>query len=351
MIAASEWKAPPGAEDAVAIATKAESFPITRADEIDHGGDVADFVEGLLTVGGASVIYGPSNVGKSFWILDLAAHVATGTEWRDEVEIDKGAVVYVALEGTQGLKNRIEAMKREGILEPGAPFFVCFSPVSLLDPEHADKLVESIKEAAAQSELPCRLVVLDTLARAMAGGNENAGEDMTFAVKMIDRLRAETGAHVAVVHHSGKDEAKGARGHSSLRAAVDTEIEVSKPEGDRVSTVRVTKQRDLECCPPMPFSLKVIELREGRRGKPITSCVLHHEDEIMAASPKKTGRAPKCTADEMLQYLPAANVSEWQRRVKDETGLGETQFYNHKKELEARKAIRKETATNRIIRA
>jgi hypothetical protein len=101
----------------------------------------------------------------------------------------------------------------------------------------------------------------------------------------------------------------------------------------------------------MPFSLKVIELGTNHRGKVITSCTVHHEDEMMASQPKKSGRAPKCTADDMLQYLPADTASEWQRRVKEETGLGETQFYNHKRDLEQRKAIRKEVGTNRIIRA
>lgn len=329
-----------------------ESFPITRADQIEASEGARDFVEGLLTEGGASVIYGPSNCGKSFWILDLAAHVATGKAWRHgEIEIDQGAVVYVALEGTHGLRNRIEAMKREGILTPGAPFYVCTSPVSLLDATHADKLAETVREAARQSDLPCRLVVLDTMARAMAGGDENGAKDMTFAVRSIDAVKEATGAHVTIVHHCGKNEALGARGHSSLRAAVDTEIEVSKPEGERITTVRVTKQRDLERGEAMPFSLKVIELGTNRRGKPITSCTVHHEDEMMASQPKKSGRASKCTADEMIQYLPADTASEWQRRVKEETGLGETQFYAHKRELEARKAIRKEVGTNRIIRA
>jgi hypothetical protein len=328
-----------------------EPFPLTRADEMGASEGVRDFVEGLLTEGGASVIYGPSNCGKSFWILDLAAHVATGKAWRHgEIEIDQGAVVYVCLEGTHGLRNRIEALKREGILTPGAPFYVCTSPVSLLDPTHADKLAETVREAAKQSDMPCRLVILDTMARAMAGGDENASKDMTFAVASIDAVKQATGAHVAIVHHCGKDEAKGARGHSSLRAAVDTEIEVSKPDGECITTVRVTKQRDLERGEPMPFSLTVIELGTDRRGNPVTSCTVHHEDAMMASQPKKSGRAPKCTADGMLKYLPADTASEWQRRVKDGTGLSETQFYNHKRDLEARKAIGKEVGTNRIIR-
>jgi len=91
----------------------------------------------------------------------------------------------------------------------------------------------------------------------------------------------------------------------------------------------------------MPFSLKTIDLGTDRHGKPVTSCSVHHEDEIMAAKPGKAGRKPTCTPEEMLQYLPAASVTEWQRRVKEEAGLATTRFSLHKKHLEAGNRIRK----------
>ncbi|WP_367870962.1 AAA family ATPase [Luteolibacter sp. Populi] len=326
------------------------SFPILRADALGESVEPDDFVEGLLTDGGASLLYGPSNVGKSFLITDLCAAVAAGRAWRyGEIAIEQGAVVYVALEGTRGLKNRLEAMRREGLLAPDAPFYVCTAPVSLLERDHAAMLARSVKEAAQQSALPCRLVVLDTLARAMAGGNENAGEDMSAAVASIDAVRAATGAHVCIIHHCGKDEARGARGHSSLRAAVDTELEIFRPSGERISTLRVTKQRDLECRDPMPFSLKVVELRMGRRDKPVTSCVVKHEDEMMAGQPVKRGGS-KCTPEEMLEFLPAATTQEWLVRVKEETGLAKTQFYENRALLLARKLFRRAAGTNELVR-
>jgi hypothetical protein len=329
-------------------------FGLVHVSEIEEGEQPRDFVEGLFTEGGASVVYGESNVGKSFWVLDLAAHVAMGKPWRHgEREVDRGAVVYVALEGTHGLRHRIKAMKRKGILSDDAPLYVCTSPVSLLDPTHAAKLAETVKAAVEQSGLPCRLVIIDTLARAMAGGDENSSKDMTAAVATIDAVKAATGAHVCIVHHSGKDIARGARGHSSLRAAVDTEIEVFRPEGERISTVRVTKQRDLERGEPMPFSLTVVELGHDHRGKPITSCVVKHEDEMMASKPKSKplGRKASYTADTMLDYLPAANGSEWAKRAKEECGIGTSRFYELKAELRSRGAFRAEAGTGTLVRA
>lgn len=326
------------------------SFPIVRADEISGIHEAADFVEGLLTEGGASVVYGASNVGKSFWILDLAAHVAAGNSWRYDVEVDQGAVVYVALEGCAGIRNRMEAMKANGRLPDGAPLFLCFSPVSLLEKGHAGMLAESVKQAASLSNLPCKLVVIDTMARAMAGGNENAGEDMGAAVASIDAVRAATGAHVAVVHHTGKNEAMGARGHSSLRAAVDTEIEVFRPENEKISTVRVTKQRDLEPRDPMPFQLQQVTLGTNRRGKAITSCVVKHEDEMMASAPKTAGRKSRYSADAMLDYLPADSVTDWQKRATAECGVSRAKFYDLKGDLQQRQAYRSEVGTGRLVR-
>jgi hypothetical protein len=161
----------------------------------------------------------------------------------------------------------------------------------------------------------------------MAGGDENSGKDMTFAVSTIDAVKQATGAHVAIVHHCGKDEAKGARGHSSLRAAVDAEIEVSRPEGERITTVRVTKQRDLERGEAMPFSLKVIELGTNRRGKPVTSCTVHHEDEMMASQPKKQGRPPGAKDDEVLGLLPKPTTTAWQKAADDELGVSKSAFH------------------------
>ena len=313
-----------------------EPFPITRAGEMKGVAEAADFVEGLLTEGGASVVYGPSNCGKSFWILDLAASVATGKDFRDELEVEQGAVVYVALEGIHGTRNRIQALKQAGRLQPDSPLFLCFAPVSLLERGHAESLAASVTQAAAESALPCRLVILDTLARAMAGGDENSGQDMTRAVQAIDAIRAATGAHVCVVHHCGKDEARGARGHSSLRAAVDTEIEVSRPEGETITTVRVTKQRDMPAGEPLPFSLEVIELGIDRRSKPITSCIVRHEDTIMATNRTKLGRKPEVDPENLLKLLPQASTPFWQKAADAEHGVSKSSFYRMLKIIKSR---------------
>jgi predicted ATP-dependent serine protease len=348
MSSEDDWKDVPDPD----APTPPRSFACILADDMTaEEGEVNDFVEGVLTEGGVSMVYGASNVGKSFWVLDLCAHIAMGTIWRDEIEVDQGCVVYVALEGSYGLKNRLKAMRKEGILKPGAPLYIVRDTVSLLDPTHGAKLAETVKEAASRSVLPCKLVVIDTMSRAIAGGNENSGEVMTAAVQSIHDVQKATGAHVLIVHHSGKNEAMGARGHSSLRAAIDTEIELYKNEDEEIVTVKITKQRDLEYGKPMPFRLRKIDLHLNKRQKMVTSCVVHHQDEMMAGdkTPKKRGASTKYHADQLLEFLPAQNATDWFTRAKAETGISSGKFYELKNELYLAGKFRKEVASTRLV--
>ncbi len=225
-----------------------------------------DFVEGVLIAGSMSVVYGPSNVGKTFFAADLAMHVAMGWAWRER-EVSQMPVLYVAAEGSFGIRNRVAAFRKHYEVAEKLPFYVIPVAVNLLnDNEAVERLINTAKVKGAG------MIVLDTLARVIAGGNENASEDMGALIANCDRIREQARAHVMLVHHTGKDEARGARGHSSLRAATDTEIEVSG--GDGVSLAKVTKQRDLEIEGEFGFGLDVVPLGVNSRGKDVTSCVV-----------------------------------------------------------------------------
>ena len=242
-----------------------------------------DFVEGLLTSGSMSVIYGPSNCGKTFFVMDLALHVAWGREWRGRI-VDRGAVVYLSLEGAQGVQNRMNAFRLHHDCA-NLPFIAMPKPVNLLDDKaDVEAVIQLVEYIGQETGLPVRMVIVDTLSRAMAGGNENSSEDMTALIGNCDRIRHATDAHLCIVHHSGKDEAKGARGHSSLRAATDTEIEIKRdPEVTR-SIVKVVKQRDLEALDPLAFTLQSVMLGTNRRGKSVTSCVVLDAGETITLS-------------------------------------------------------------------
>lgn len=233
-----------------------------------------DFVvDGLLGAGTLAVIFGDSNSGKTFFTLDLALHVAAGQPWRGH-QVRRGLVVYVAAEGGHGIRNRLAAYKHHADWTKGAPLAVLPQAVDLLGPQaDAGRLVGLIQAATGEAGEAAALVVLDTLARVMPGGNENASEDMSALVANCDTLRAETGATVLLIHHVGKDATKGARGHSSLRAAADTEILVEGLHGTRTATV--TKQRDLPCGQRFGFDLVPVDLgTHPETGNAVTACLV-----------------------------------------------------------------------------
>jgi hypothetical protein len=230
--------------------------------------DTPYLIENYLDQHAFSVIYGESHTGKTFVALDMSFHIAAGRPWCDQ-PVMQGGVVYVAAEGGRGIRKRIAALRKH-FGAASVPLAIVPCSVNLLGGSRSDvdALIKLIDQAALAMGGPVAMVVIDTLSRAMAGANENASEDMTSFVAACDRIRAASGAHVMVVHHAGKDTAKGARGHSSLRAATDTEIEVAD------NTVQVRKQRDGEHMEMRRFALRTMEVGKGRGGKPVTSCVV-----------------------------------------------------------------------------
>lgn len=251
-----------------------EPLPLVFYDAIEKCTDTIDFVEDVLIERGACVIYGESNTGKTFFATDIALHVAAGRRWRDK-EVEQGGVVYLSLEGSMGFRNRVAAWRMEIGDDTKANFAAVMCAVDLLHPDADVPLViQAIKSSSQHFEMSVKLVVIDTLSRAMAGGNENAPDDMGALVQHQDEIRTATGACVMWIHHSGKDAAKGARGHSLLRAAIDTEIEVSADGLSR--NARISKQRDLVSGQEFPFNLKTVELGTNTRDKPVTSCVVEH---------------------------------------------------------------------------
>ncbi|PAU96700.1 AAA family ATPase [Paracoccus salipaludis] len=239
-------------------------------------------VKGWLDRGAASVLYGDSNVGKTFFALDLAAHVAAGEDWHGHRvpsgEKWAGPVIYVASEGGTGINNRLEAMRRTQPelmqrVDANGDLCILSAPIDLCTAEDAAYLAEAISE---EFDNKPSLIVVDTLARAMGNGDENTAKDMGQFVRNIDLLREATGAHVMVIHHSGKDASRGARGSGSLRAAVDTEIELTRADGIIMAEAR--KQRDMACDGVFAFTLKSVFLGMDDDGDRVTSAVVEQTD-------------------------------------------------------------------------
>jgi KaiC/GvpD/RAD55 family RecA-like ATPase len=235
--------------------------------------DSTYIIKNWITENSISVVYGPSNVGKSFFCMSLAYHIAAGEEWINS-KVKRGSVLYLATEGGRAFENRLYALhEAHGFNE--VSLAVRPSPINLYDADEDIAKVEAIMAEIGKRMEPVTVLVIDTLARATAGQmDENNNSEMSKLIAGLDAIRERTGVHIMLVHHSGKDASKGARGASALRAACDTEIELSFDEETRVRTARATKQRDMETGAEINFVLQVVELGEDADGDQVTTCII-----------------------------------------------------------------------------
>jgi hypothetical protein len=134
-------------------------------------------IEGLLDRGAVSLMYGPSGCGKTFFALDLAGHVALGRTWRGHAVL-RGAVVYVAAEGGGGILERLTAFCcQHGIDLKHVQFYVIPEPIDLCNSNtDVDILIKHLGNLPNDQAL--HLLVIDTVSRALAGGNENSPDHM-----------------------------------------------------------------------------------------------------------------------------------------------------------------------------
>lgn len=256
-----------------------------------------ELLENMLTVGDSSVIYGDSNSGKTFLAIDIACAIARGTKWMGRCT-EPGMVVYLAAESPGSVLRRLQAyQKYHNVIVPN--FVIVQSPVDLFNGDadtHA--VIKLVKKFENQLGKKAQLIVGDTLARLMTGGNESASLDMGIVVKHMDFIRAHTGAHFNFIHHSGKQALAGARGSNSLRCAIDTEIEITDSPDGRCAEIR--KQRDLGSKGErIGFRLETLNMGMTKWNKPATSCVVLPWD----APPKKIGKKPNQAKLAVEEYV------------------------------------------------
>ena len=255
-------------------------------------------IEGLLDCGCFSAMFGAPGAGKSFVALELAYCVATGQPVADR-EVRQGLVVYMALEGANGVKKRAAALRKFKSANPNPPLIFCDDQFNLYaNRSDAKGLCESLKEPTERSGLPLRLVIIDTLALAIAGGDENTAKDMGALIANSKEIARATGAHVMVIHHSGKDVSKEERGSSSLRAATDTMIQLAviKKQSSSGASVKqgvmnVLKQKDGDEGAFVGYRLRRQQVGVTADMKVIDSCVVEFLPAMdIAALEKPTSR-------------------------------------------------------------
>lgn len=263
--------------EAVEIDSAAAPKPPKRQMKAELFGDITEdfaqapnyLIEDWYDQESMVVTYGESNSGKTHVVLDQALAIAAGRQWAGK-KVKQGLVVYVAAEGGRGVRRRVMAHRLFRPEHKDLPFGLVAWPINLMNAQADTKaLVAHVKALEAQTGQKCVMVVIDTLSRALAGGDENSSSDMGAFVKRCDEIRFATGAALHVIHHAGKNTAKGARGHSLLRAAVDTEIEIEN------NAITSRKQRDMEGSAELRFDYTPVLLGVRADGSEVRSVVLN----------------------------------------------------------------------------
>jgi len=175
-----------------------------------------DFViEGLLRVGGTTILIGEPKLGKSQMSLDLALAVSRGEAFAG-LATKKGRVIYYALEdGEDIVRDRVKSRGLTGMDEDlyiGTTPPVVEDSTALLE-EHIDIFQPS-------------MIIIDTL-RAMSVSTGKSENEASFAdsIYRIAKVARERGVAAIIVHHTVKattgNPITDARGTSAIAGAVD----------------------------------------------------------------------------------------------------------------------------------
>ncbi len=191
------------------------------------------FVQGVLPEAELCAVFGASGAGKTFFVLHLVAAIAKGGTFYG-IETTQAPVAVVALEGVHGFRDRLRAYSARHGAVPN--LHIAHGTLNLREPGSEREIVPHL-----QSIGPRGLLVVDTMAQATPGADENSAKDMGAVVARIKAVHRRTGWAVLLVAHSGKDARAGLRGWSGIKAALDAEIEVIRTAGYRAATISKLK--------------------------------------------------------------------------------------------------------------
>jgi 5S rRNA maturation endonuclease (ribonuclease M5) len=289
--------------------------PVIWFGQEDSAPPLQFLVRGLLVEAGLSVVYGPPKSSKTFSALDLALSIAHARDWFG-LRVRKAGVVYVSGEGAAGIRQRMKAWRQEKDGDSAAPFALIPQSVNLFDDtDEVDHLIADINGIALPMGLPVGLIVLDTLARMIGSGDEDRARDVNVVVRNAERIQRLTGAHVMIVHHSGKDRDRGMRGSNALLGAVDAAIEVTKDADTGLCQAKVVAIKDGAEVGPFAYTLRQTAVGTDDEGEEQLSCVIDPAGASQGARRASlTDPERRCLA--VLRELAGNNrdmPGQWQR--------------------------------------
>jgi hypothetical protein len=258
-------------------------FTLVPFDQIIWTGSGEHLVKDILPLTGLVLIYGKPKSGKSFKAFDLAMHVARGVEYRGK-RVRAGDVVYLAAEGGHGFKKRVEAYRQKYDCDD-ARFHLC-----TVRPDLAADAATLIADTHAQlNGVVPALIVVDTVNRTLAG-SESKDQDMAAYLRACATLEDEFQCCVVLVHHCGI-EAGRPRGHTSLTAAADIQIVVTRDAMNHV-VAEIELSKDGPSGETFVSKLEQVDIGVNDDGEMETTCLVIPVNDAPAFPVKEKDKLP-----------------------------------------------------------
>lgn len=256
-----------------------QGYPFVTFDEMEAAPPEKQWlIKGIFARGETSAWIGPPGSLKSALLASAAISVGAGLDWQDYRSKTAAGVVYFAIERADLVKRRLRAHRRKLGLS-GTPICVSSATIDLTKPDAFKRVVDTIRDAKTILGVDIGLVIIDTFAKliAAAGGDENSAKDQGAVFGNIQRVKNNTGVHVALIGHTGKDETRGARGSNALLGDVDLMVTIS---GDDIKTATITKANDAPEGPLFSFRSEIHDFGRDEDGDPITVNIVEHTDAL-----------------------------------------------------------------------
>ena len=323
------------------IVTDVDDTPLELEDEDDAGVplsypvlSIADLyamppaqwlIDGVIAERELTVLYAPPGEGKTFVALDFALHVAAGRDWNDHT-VKGGRVLYIAGEGVSGLPARVKAWHAHNQCDPAESFYILPQTVPMVDDEAMFRLTNTIREMGEFD-----LIVIDTVARALAGAEENSASEMGKFIAACGRLQTDHNASVLGIHHAGKEASKGMRGSSSLLGAVNTSMSCKRVDDNQIK-LTFEKQKDIEIAQPISLDMVQVNIGDGAIGEAsvaleLASIIAEEKHKFQLTTNERLtlkalnnavhrhGKAPK--SNRVKGVRMAVSIKEWRSEAKN----------------------------------
>lgn len=203
-----------------------------------------------------NVVYGSPGSMKSMILADLCGHVVNGSKWlpygSKGIDCALHPVLWVDMDnGARRTDGRFDAIGKAAGLPENAPLYYVSMPNPSLIAHDINSMVV-LRDHIMQ--LGVKLVIVDNLGLITGDVEENSA-GMAQIMGNLRTLAERTGAAIILIHHQRKGGAAGGRagdalrGHSSIEAAIDLAIHITREANSDQITLRSTKTRDVPARP------------------------------------------------------------------------------------------------------